>query len=139
MSQNQVLTMKRVGDYIIWTNEKDEVVRSVHSPVLDTPPRKKKRFRPSPHTMRGTTPYIKTNELLIRKLPFLRLVREISMEINPDLRFNSEAIQALQVAAEDHMIRTFELTNLLANHGKRTTIMVKDIQLSQRLMGRKYL
>ena len=41
--------------------------------------------------------YQKSTELLIRKLPFQRLVREIAQDFKTDLRFQSAAIGALQV------------------------------------------
>merc|ERR1712025_1509666 len=41
----------------------------------------------------------KNPELLIRKLPFQRLVREIAQDFKTDLRFQSAAIGALQEAS----------------------------------------
>jgi histone H3 len=49
---------------------------------------------------------------LIRKLPFQRLVREIAQEYKSDLRFQSQAVFALQEAAEAYMVGLFEDTNL---------------------------
>jgi hypothetical protein len=45
---------------------------------------------------------------LIPKLPFRRLVREISHDFKSDLRFQSSAMEALQEAAEAYLIREFE-------------------------------
>ena len=73
--------------------------------------------------------------MLIRKLPFQRLVREIAHDIKPDLRFQSSAIGALQEATEAYLISIFEDTNLCAIHAKRVTIQSKDIQLARRLRG----
>ena len=67
--------------------------------------------------------------LLIRKLPFQRLVREITQEIKTALCFQSTAIEALQEASEAYLVRLFEDSNLCAKHAKRVTIMPKDIQL----------
>jgi histone H3-like centromeric protein A len=74
------------------------------------------------------------------KLPFSRLVREIAQSILPfqagqELRWQSQAIQALQEASEAFLVHLFEDTNLCAIHGKRVTIMQKDIQLARRLRG----
>jgi hypothetical protein len=63
--------------------------------------------------------------LLIRKLPFQRLVREIAQDFKTDLRFQSAAIGALQEASEAYLVGLFEDTNLCAIHAKRVTIMPK--------------
>ncbi|ODM86592.1 histone H3.2 [Orchesella cincta] len=69
----------------------------------------------------------KSTELLIRKLPFQRLVREIAQDFKTDLRFQSSAVMALQEASEAYLVGLFEDTNLCAIHAKRVTIMPKDI------------
>ena len=74
--------------------------------------------------------YQKSTELLIRKLPFQRLVREVAQQFKSDLRFQSSAVLALQEASESHHVGLFEDTNLCAIHAKRVTIMPKDIQLA---------
>ena len=79
--------------------------------------------------------YQKTTELLIRKLPFQRLIREIAQEYKSHLRFQSSAIMALQEATEAFLIGLFEDTNLCAIHAKSVTIMPKDIQLARRICG----
>lgn len=74
----------------------------------------------------------------MRKLPFSRLVREIALATVPathSLRFQSQAIQALQEATEAFLVHLFEDTNLCAIHAKRVTIMQKDIQLARRIRG----
>ena len=71
----------------------------------------------------------KTVNLLIRKLPFQRLVREIAAEFNIDLRFQGKALMALQVAAENFLVKVFDYSNLIAINAKRVTVMPKDIQL----------
>lgn len=81
--------------------------------------------------------YQKSTELLLRKLPFQRLVREIAQDFKTDLRFQSSAIAALQEAAEAYLVGLFEDTNLCAIHAKRVTIMPKDIQLARRIRGER--
>lgn len=66
---------------------------------------------------------------LIIQAPFQRLVREIAQDYKTDLRFQSNAVLALQEAAESYLVSLFEDTNLCAIHAKRVTIMPKDIQL----------
>ena len=56
--------------------------------------------------------YQKSTELLIRKLPFQRLVREIAQDFKTDLRFQSSAVMALQEASEAYLVGLFEDTNL---------------------------
>jgi histone H3 len=79
--------------------------------------------------------YQKSSELLIRKLPFQRLVREIAIDFKTDLRFQGSAILALQEASESYIVQLFEDTNLCAIHGNRVTITPKDIQLARRIRG----
>ena len=81
----------------------------------------------------------KSTELLIRKLPFQRLVREITlMDLGKnDIRFQSAALGALQEAPEAYLVGLFEDTNLCALHAKRVTIMPKDIQLARRIRGER--
>ena len=86
--------------------------------------------------LREIRKYQKSTELLIRKLPFQRLVREIAQDFKTDLRFQSSAVLALQEAAEAYLVGLFEDTNLAAIHAKRVTIMPKDIQLARRIRGR---
>ncbi|XP_027832940.1 histone H3.3A-like [Ovis aries] len=81
--------------------------------------------------------YQESTELLIRKLPFQRLVREIAQDFKTDLRFQSAAIGALQEASEAYLVGLFEDTNLCAIHAKRLTIMPKDIQLARCIRGER--
>ena len=99
--------------------------------------KKPHRFRPGTVALREIRKFQKSTELLIRKLPFQRLVREIAQEYKSDLRFQSQAVLALQEAAEAYMVGLFEDTNLCAIHAKRVTIMPKDIQLARRIRGER--
>lgn len=73
--------------------------------------------------------------MLIKKLPFQRLVREIAQAYKSDLKFQTQAVLALQEAAEAYLVGLFEDTNLCAIHAKRITIMSKDMQLARRIRG----
>ena len=95
--------------------------------------KKPHRYRPGTVALREIRKYQKSTELLIRKLPFQRLVREIAQDFKTDLRFQSSAILALQEASEAYLVGLFEDTNLCAIHAKRVTIMPKDIQLARRI------
>lgn len=95
------------------------------------------RYRPGTVALREIRRYQKSTELLIRKLPFQRLVREIAQDFKMDLRFQTSAVGALQEAAEAYLIGLFEDTNLCAIHAKRVTIMPKDMQLARRIRGER--
>ena len=101
--------------------------------------KKPRRYRPGTVSLRERIrKYQKSTNLLIRCLPFQRLVREVSQQLKPDLRFQSTALLALQEAAEAYLVSMFEEVNLIAIHGKRVTIQVTDIQLWQRMKGGNY-
>ena len=82
--------------------------------------------------LREIRKYQKFTELLIRKLPFQRLVREIAQDFKTDLRFQSSAVLALQEAAEAYLVGLFEDTNLAAIHAKRVTIMYRECSVKTR-------
>ena len=100
--------------------------------------KKPHRYRPGTVALREIRRYQKTTDLLIRKLPFQRLVREIAQDIKEDIRFQSTALLAIQEASESYLVGLFEDTNLCAIHARRVTIMPKDIQLARRIRGERY-
>ena len=99
--------------------------------------KKPHRYRPGTVALREIRKYQKSGELLMRKLPFQRLVREIAQDFKTDLRFQSAAVLALQEAAEAFLVGLFEDTNLCAIHAKRVTIQPKDMQLARRIRGER--
>ena len=66
--------------------------------------KKPHRYRPGTVALREIRRYQKSTELLIRKLPFQRLVREIAQDFKTDLRFQSTAVAALQEASEAYLL-----------------------------------
>ena len=100
--------------------------------------KKTHRYRPGTVAIREIKQYQKSTELLIRKLPFQRLVREISATFKNDLRFSSSSILALQEAAEAYLVSLFEDTNLLCLHAKRVTISSRDMALARRIRGNRF-
>ena len=106
--------------------------RHSHGPI-----RKPHRYRPGTVALQEIRRYQKSTDLLIRKLPFQRLVREIAQEFKLNLRFQSAAISALQEASEAYLVGLFEDTNLCTIHAKRVTIMPRDIQLARRIRGER--
>ncbi len=99
------------------------------------PEKRPHRYRPGTVALRDIRKYQRSTDLLIRKLPFQRLVREIAAQFKPDLRMQSAALQALQEASEAYLVGLFEDTNLCAIHAKRVTIMSRDITLARRIRG----
>lgn len=106
-------------------------------PVAGSAP-KRRRYRPGTLALREIRQYQKNTDLLIRKLPFARLVKEIAdhyIGSNYGIRWQSNAVLALQEACEAFLVHLLEDTNLCAIHAKRVTIMQKDIQLARRIRG----
>ena len=106
--------------------------------------KKRYRYRPGTVALKQIRQYQKSTDLLIRKLPFQRLLREIACDsevikspLCGKVRFQSAAIMALQEAAEAYLVGLFEDTNLCTIHAKRVTIMPKDIQLARRIRGER--
>ena len=105
-------------------------------------PKATRRYRPGTVALREIRKYQKSTDLLLRKLPFARLVKEVSGEMagihyidaQPP-RWQAHAILALQEATEAYLVHLFEDANLCAIHAKRVTVMQKDIQLARRIRG----
>ena len=101
--------------------------------------KKKRRYKPGTLALKEIRKFQKSTELLIRKAPFCRLVREISNEVSPEpFRYTAESLLAIQEATEDFLVHLFEDCNLCAIHAKRVTIMPKDLQLARRIRGPIY-
>ena len=95
------------------------------------------RYRAGTAALKDIRHFQKSTALLIRKLPFQRLVREIAHDFKTDLWFQSAAILCIQEAAEAYLVGLFEDTNICAIHARRVTIMPKDIQLARRIRGER--
>lgn len=101
------------------------------------PVKKPHRFRSGTVALREIRRYQKTTDLLMRRLPFQRLVREIAATVKEHMRWTSQAILALQEAAETYLVGLFEDTNLCTIHAKRVTIVPRDMQLARRIRGER--
>ena len=111
--------------------------KGIPNPEKPSEKPKMHRYRPGTVALREIRKYQKSTELLFRKMPFQRLVREIAQDFRSYLRFQSSAILALQEASEAYITGLFEDTNLVAIHAKRVTIFPKDIQLARRIRGER--
>ncbi|GJP81734.1 hypothetical protein CLOP_g11870 [Closterium sp. NIES-67] len=100
--------------------------------------KRKHRYRPGTVALMEIRRYQKTTDLLIRRLPFMRLCKEIAETLTgTDMRWTANAVLGLQEAAEAYLVNLFEDGTLLAIHAKRVTIMIRDIQLARRIKGGK--
>ncbi|AGO10535.1 AaceriABR083Cp [[Ashbya] aceris (nom. inval.)] len=100
--------------------------------------KKPQRYRPSDVALQEIRRYQRSTELLISRMPFARLVKEVTDQFttaDQQMRWQSMAILALQEASEAYIVGLLEHTNLLALHAKRVTVMRKDMQLARRIRG----
>jgi len=98
---------------------------------------KPKRVRPGTAALKEIRKMQRSTELLIRRLPFARVVREETERYagEKSFRWQSEALLALQEATEAYLVGVLSDANLCAIHAKRVTLMVRDIQLARRIRG----
>ena len=99
--------------------------------------KRKARNRPGTVTLREVKRYQKSVDMLLPRAPFQRMVRGITVDMDHQLRFQSQALQALQEASEAYIVGLFEDTNLCAIHAKRVTVQKKDMDLARRIRGDK--
>ena len=97
----------------------------------------KRKYRPGTLALREIRKYQQSMDLLIQKLPFMRLVQEIGQQFLTGIKFQGTAVMALQEASEAYLISLFEDSNLCAIHMKCCTIMLKDMQLTCRIRGER--
>jgi histone H3/H4 len=103
--------------------------------------KKPHRYKPGTVALREIRRYQKSVDLLIPKLNFSRLVREICQRPPPfglgksKIRWQSLAMEALHEAAESFLVMLFEDVNLAAIHANRVTIKQKDMTHARRLRG----
>ena len=96
------------------------------------------KTRPGTIALREIRKYQKTTDLLLKKLPFQKLVRQVAQGLMPDARFQASSLLALQEACEAYLVGLFEDTNQCAIHARRVTIMVRDMQLARRIRGERF-
>ena len=97
--------------------------------------KKARKNRPGTVSLREVKKYQKSINMLLPRAPFQRLVRSICMDMDDQLRFQPDALFALQEATEAYVVGLFEDTNLCAIHAKRVTVQKKDMDLARRIRG----
>ena len=105
--------------------------------------KKPHRYRPGTVALREIRRYQKSTDLMIRKAPFCRLMRDFVESVQvlsdpPVNRVTAVAVSAMQEAAEACLVGLMEDTNLCAIHAKRVTILPKDMQLVRRIAGGRH-
>lgn len=100
--------------------------------------KRKIRFKPGTVALREIKRYQKSTQLLLPRAPFQRLVRGLCGNYDSDLRFQAQALIALQEAAEAYLVGIFEDSNLCAIHANRVTVQKKDMLLAYRIRGESY-
>ena len=96
---------------------------------------KKFKWKPRTRSLREIRFYQKSTDLLLRHLPFLRLIGEVAQDFKTGLHFTADTAYTLQCATKDYLVRLFRDSNLCAIHAKCMMIMPKDIQLARRIHG----
>ena len=94
-----------------------------------------RRFRPTEKALTQIRKYTKVQNLMLRRLPFQRLVREIANRFSDNLRWTPKALEVLQSVTEDYVVNLMEDAYLCTLHAKRITLMSKDISLARRIRG----
>ncbi|KAL7520820.1 hypothetical protein ACHAWX_005525 [Stephanocyclus meneghinianus] len=134
VSYNGLSTGDFFNDQTFPFNLTDNIIFTIESSPA-TSIQQNLRFK-GERALREIRQYQSSTSLLLRRLPFARLVREIQYgHTKSPYRWQGSAILALQEAAEAHLVSLFEDSNLCAIHGKRVTIMPKDMQLARRIRG----
>ena len=98
------------------------------------------RYRPGTVALRQIRKYQTGTELLIPKLSFQRLVKEVMMNECvvrgvECLRIQSQALLALQTAAEYYLTEMFSKSQIATIHGKRITVRPSDVQIVRSFSG----
>ena len=96
---------------------------------------KQRKIQRGMQALKEIQKYQKGADLLIRRVPFQRLVNEIVQRQGEGLKLQSLAVLALQEAGEAFIVGLMEQANLCTIHAKRVTIMSRDIQLACRIQG----
>ena len=132
IAKTRVFRVDRRIEIVDWTKKQ---ILECHNTRLKGQQVVHSSFRPGIMALKGIRHYQKFMGLLIRKLPFQRLVREIAVKVAHEVWFQSSVLLALQEAAEAYLVGLFEDTNLCAIHARHVTILPRDIQLARRICG----
>jgi histone H3 len=96
---------------------------------------RKTKFRPGEKALREIRFYQKNTNLLIRKAPFARFIRDVAEDLVPGTKFSMVALEAIQEMTERYVVSMYEDSNWCALHAKRVTVFKRDMVLARRLRG----
>ena len=113
------------------SERKNKQLKTIRDEKLE----KQRKIQRGMQALKEIQKYQKGADLLIRRVPFQRLVREIVQKKGEGLKLQSSAVLALQEAGEAFIVGLMEQANLCASHAKWVTIMSRDIQLACRIQG----
>lgn len=91
--------------------------------------KKKRRHRNGVKALSDIRKYQRSTELLIRKLPYQRFVREIATDYKNDLRWTGSALLALHEASEQFLVTLFAKSQRAALHAGRVLVKPEDMKL----------
>ena len=136
----------RLGVLRVWRNR--ECGSPLREKKIKRVPTRRKRVRPA-RSVRMSEPVTAPpvveptrkrrrnhkEDPIIPVAAFQRLVREISQERKEDIRWEGEALKALQVAAEAHLLEKFQRSDLLRELCNSKTLALKHFNESVTLEG----
>lgn len=115
------------------------ILRRKQLHTFENQEKKRRRRKPGTVALKQIKYYQKTTDLLIRLLPFARLVKEIADTLKSEefnkYKWKASAIEVLQCAAESYLVALFEDVNKAAIHGKRVTIRPEDLHIVRSIRG----
>ena len=94
-----------------------------------------RKYRPGIGALKEIKHYQRESGRICSRLTCARLFHEICRKFKEGLRWQASAIIALQEGFEDYLVNLFHDTVLAAIHGKRVTVMPKDIHIVRQLRG----
>ena len=101
--------------------------------------KKKRRWKPGTVALRQIRHFQRTTDLLVKRAPFSRLVRQVLLNkveftmFPRGVRMNKIALEALQHSFEAYMVSVLEEANLACIHRKKVTVTPRDVQLARRI------
>ena len=103
--------------------------------------KRKPRFRPGTVALREIRKYQRTTDLMIQKKPFYRLVKEIGNNVMgkigiqkaKGMRYTKASLDTTQEIVESWMTTVLEDAQMVALHGRRVKVQVKDLMLVMRM------
>lgn len=98
----------------------------------------KAKFKPGSIALREIRKYQKSSNLLIKKRPFQRFLRQL-VTFDSQIRFQSAALVIFQEASENFLTGLLEDAYRCAVHAKRVTLLPRDVVLIYKIKYSKYL